>query len=180
MILSASPVLFSLLQMRLLLLTKCLLDTAKSYVDDAKTYVEDNKDDWQESGRGLLGNAKSFIEDSVDNAKSYVEDNKGDWLETAQANRDIARTRAVKAATKAQARADKAVAKLDGAKSKRANKKASKHADKLQQEAGLKLKQFVKHNLKVQLQTIYHNSNKLAKQIHQCHVPLVDNNHVLH
>ena len=121
-----------------------LLDTAKSYVDDAKTYVEDNKDDWQESGRGLLGNAKSFIEDSVDNAKTYVEDNKDDWLETAQANREIARTRAVKAATKAQARADKAVAKLDGAKSKRANKKASKHADKLQQEANKKIEAAIK------------------------------------
>lgn len=110
----------------------------------AQAYVDDNKDDWQESGRGLLGNAKSFIEDSVDNAKTYVEDNKGDWLEAAQANRDIARTRAVKAATKAQARADKAVAKLDGAKSKRANKKASKHADKLQQEANKKIEAAIK------------------------------------
>ena len=121
-----------------------LLDTAKSYVDDAKTYVEDNKDDWQESGRDLLGNAKSFIEDSVDNAKTYVEDNKGDWLESAQANRDTARTGAVKAATKAQARADKAVAKLDGAKSKRASKKASKHAEKLQKEANKKIEAAIK------------------------------------
>lgn len=121
-----------------------LLDTAKSYVDDAKTYVEDNKDDWQESGRDLLGNAKSFIEDSVDNAKTYVEDNKGDWLEAAQANRDTARTGAVKAATKAQARADKAVAKLDSAKSKRASKKASKHAEKLQKEANKKIEAAIK------------------------------------
>ena len=110
----------------------------------AQAYVDDNKDDWQESGRGLLGNAKSFIENSVDNAKSYVEDNKGDWLEAAQANRETARTGAVKAATKAQARADKAVAKLEGAKSKRATKKASKRADKLQEEANKKIEAAIK------------------------------------
>ena len=110
----------------------------------AQAYVDDNKDDWQDSGRDFLDNAKSFIEDSVDSAKSYVDDNKKDWLKSAESNAKTARKGAVKAANKAQKRADDAASKLDKADSKRAAKKASKHADKLQKKANKKIEAAIK------------------------------------
>ena len=110
----------------------------------AQAYVDDNKDDWQDSGRDFLDNAKSFIEDSVDSAKSYVGDNKQDWLKSAESNAKTARKGAVKAANKAQKRADDAASKLDKADSKRAAKKASKQADKLQKKANKKIDAAIK------------------------------------
>ncbi|OFL99666.1 DoxX family protein [Corynebacterium sp. HMSC071F07] len=112
---------------------------ASDWFEGAKEYVDDNKDDWQATGKDLVDSARSFIEDSAEQAKSFIDDNKDDWLSTAQENAELARKKAVKAASKAQERADVARAQVDTKANKRAAKKASKRAEKLQKEASKKL-----------------------------------------
>ena len=112
---------------------------ASDWFEGAKEYVDDNKDDWQATGKDLVDSARSFIEDSAEQAKSFIDDNKDDWLSTAQENAELARKKAVKAASKAQERADFARAQVDTKANKRAAKKASKRAEKLQKEASKKL-----------------------------------------
>ena len=112
---------------------------ASDWFEGAKEYVDDNKDDWQATGKDLVDSARSFIEDSAEQAKSFIDDNKDDWLSTAQENAELARKKAVKAASKAQERADFARAQVDTKANKHAAKKASKRAEKLQKEASKKL-----------------------------------------
>lgn len=112
---------------------------ASDWFEGAKEYVDDNKDDWQATGKDLVDSARSFIEDSAEQAKSFIDDNKDDWLSTALENAELARKKAVKAASKAQERADFARAQVDTKANKRAAKKASKRAEKLQKEASKKL-----------------------------------------
>lgn len=112
---------------------------ASDWFEGTKEYVDDNKDDWQATGKDLVDSARSFIEDSAEQAKSFIDDNKEDWLSTAQENAELARKKAVKAASKAQERADVARAQVDTKANKRAAKKASKRAEKLQKQASKKL-----------------------------------------
>lgn len=101
----------------------------------AQAYVDDNKDDWQETGRSLIDTAKSYVEDAVE----YFDNNKDEWLEKAQDNAAVARKGAVKAASKAQDRAASALESVESIDGKRAAKKASKHAKKLQKRAAKKI-----------------------------------------
>ena len=112
---------------------------ATDWFETAKDYVEDNRDDWESTGRDLLDNARSFVEDTAESAREFFVDNKDDWLNAARDNTETARKGLVKAAGKAQDRADVALAKADSIDSKRAKKKARKRAEKLQKVASKKL-----------------------------------------
>ena len=100
------------------------------------------KSEQQKFADNLSDRADEFstkASDWFEGAKEYVDDNKDDWLSTAQENAELARKKAVKAASKAQERADFARAQVDTKANKRAAKKASKRAEKLQKEASKKL-----------------------------------------